>query len=156
MLLQNLSMQRLKLLEQHLEVLEILNSSYSDYLKYMLKIILPNFSAWSDILLPKLISIKKQNPLNSSFRGFFLFLSGWQDSNLRPPAPKAGAIPGYATSRTLVSPFLILLKSGLNFCRDGRIRTYDLLLPKQARYRATLHPELGISFFISLFLRAAK
>jgi len=25
--------------------------------------------------------------------------SGWQDSNLRPPAPKAGAIPGYATPR---------------------------------------------------------
>ena len=30
------------------------------------------------------------------------FLSGWQDSNLRPPAPKAGAIPGYATPRTSV------------------------------------------------------
>jgi hypothetical protein len=27
-------------------------------------------------------------------------LSGWQDSNLRPPGPKPGAIPGYATSRT--------------------------------------------------------
>jgi hypothetical protein len=26
------------------------------------------------------------------FLGFFL--SGWQDSNLRPPAPKAGAITG--------------------------------------------------------------
>ncbi len=24
----------------------------------------------------------------------FLSLSGWQDSNLRPPAPKAGAITG--------------------------------------------------------------
>ena len=24
---------------------------------------------------------------------------GWQDSNLRPPHPKCGAIPGYATSR---------------------------------------------------------
>ena len=23
-----------------------------------------------------------------------VFLSGWQDSNLRPPAPKAGAITG--------------------------------------------------------------
>jgi len=27
--------------------------------------------------------------------------SGWQDSNLRPPAPKAGAIPDYATPRKL-------------------------------------------------------
>ena len=26
-------------------------------------------------------------------------LSGWQDSNLRPPGPKPGAIPGYATPR---------------------------------------------------------
>jgi len=26
--------------------------------------------------------------------------SGWQDSNLRPPHPKCGAIPGYATPRT--------------------------------------------------------
>ena len=25
--------------------------------------------------------------------------SEWQDSNLRPPAPHAGAIPGYATPR---------------------------------------------------------
>ncbi len=27
------------------------------------------------------------------------------------------------------------------FCRGGQIRTDDLLLPKQTRYRATLHPE---------------
>ena len=26
-------------------------------------------------------------------------MSGWQDSNLRPPRPKRGAIPGYATPR---------------------------------------------------------
>lgn len=25
--------------------------------------------------------------------------SGWQDLNLRPPHPKCGAIPGYATPR---------------------------------------------------------
>lgn len=30
-------------------------------------------------------------------------LSGWQDSNLRPPHPKCGAIPGYATPRTPVA-----------------------------------------------------
>ena len=27
------------------------------------------------------------------------------------------------------------------FCRGGQIRTDDLLVPNQARYRATLHPE---------------
>ena len=30
-------------------------------------------------------------------------MSGWQDSNLRPPRPKRGAIPGYATPRNLYS-----------------------------------------------------
>ena len=38
---------------------------------------------------------KKEKPLNSQW----LFKSGWQDSNLRPPHPKCGAIPGYATPR---------------------------------------------------------
>ena len=33
------------------------------------------------------------------------------------------------------------VETRVNKCRGGRIRTYDLLLPKQARYRATLHPE---------------
>lgn len=28
--------------------------------------------------------------------------SGWQDSNLRPPRPKRGAIPGYATPRSII------------------------------------------------------
>jgi hypothetical protein len=28
------------------------------------------------------------------------------------------------------------------FSRGGQIRTDDLLLPKQTRYRATLHPEV--------------
>ena len=30
---------------------------------------------------------------------FLLYWSRWQDSNLRPPAPKAGAIPDFATPR---------------------------------------------------------
>jgi hypothetical protein len=36
---------------------------------------------------------------------------------------------------------LLPVFTGLGSGRGGRIRTYDLLLPKQARYRATLHPE---------------
>ena len=31
-------------------------------------------------------------------------------------------------------------------CRGGQIRTDDLLVPNQARYRATLHPELNALF----------
>jgi hypothetical protein len=38
--------------------------------------------------------------------------SGWQDSNLRPPAPKAGAIPGYATPRTGIFFFNSLFRRG--------------------------------------------
>jgi hypothetical protein len=41
-------------------------------------------------------------------------LSGWQDSNLRPPAPKAGAIPGYATPREI-------------FCTSSRTYFWQLL-----------------------------
>ena len=41
------------------------------------------------------------------------FLSGWQDSNLRPPHPKCGAIPGYATPRN----FLLKLKYFLTPCK---------------------------------------
>ena len=37
--------------------------------------------------------------------------SGWQDSNLRPPAPKAGAIPGYATPRKPISGTQLSKKS---------------------------------------------
>ncbi len=35
-------------------------------------------------------------------------------------------------------------------CRGGQIRTDDLLLPKQARYRATLHPEEDFSFLFKM------
>ena len=36
------------------------------------------------------------------------------------------------------------VENGAIKCRGGRIRTYDLLVPNQARYRATLHPEKKI------------
>ena len=34
-----------------------------------------------------------------------------------------------------------MLKAFFTFCRGGQIRTDDLLVPNEARYRATLHPE---------------
>jgi hypothetical protein len=42
-------------------------------------------------------STKTTKPFLLRKKGFRL--SGWQDSNLRPPHPKCGAIPGYATPR---------------------------------------------------------
>ena len=38
--------------------------------------------------------------INKNGEDFSSPSSGWQDSNLRPPRPKRGAIPGYATPRT--------------------------------------------------------
>ena len=39
----------------------------------------------------------------------------------------------YAGENDLASPF--------PYCRGGRIRTYDLMVPNHARYRTTLHPD---------------
>jgi hypothetical protein len=43
------------------------------------------------ILISKLNGLETKNP-SHKWKGFWW--SGWQDSNLRPPAPKAGAITG--------------------------------------------------------------
>lgn len=55
----------------------------------------PNWIRTNDRLLRRQLlyptELWGQNPVKK--------MSGWQDSNLRPPAPKAGAIPGYATPR---------------------------------------------------------
>lgn len=53
--------------------------------------------------------------------------SGWQDLNLRSQAPRACAMPGFAT------PWQ---------CRRGRIRTADLVLPKHAGFQATPRTEM--------------
>jgi hypothetical protein len=47
--------------------------------------------------------------------------SGWQDSNLRPPHPKCGAIPGYATSRLILIGVQIYNLFG-EFKADNQVR----------------------------------
>ncbi len=37
------------------------------------------------------VKLQKQKRL-SFLKAFFVYWSGWQDSNLRPPAPKAGGL----------------------------------------------------------------
>ncbi len=54
------------------------------------------------------------------------YQSGWQDLNLRSQAPRACAIPDFAT------PWQ---------SRRGRIRTADLVLPKHAGFQATPRTE---------------
>ena len=45
--------------------------------------------------------MKSQRLFNGKLGYYLSFKSGWQDSNLRPPHPKCGAIPGYATPRSV-------------------------------------------------------
>ena len=74
--------------------------------------------------------MKKSRP-----RGQLFLLSGRPDPTDDLPASGRDAIPGYGVNekgRPCGRPFT---------CRGGQIRTDDLLLPKQARYRATLRPE---------------
>ena len=54
--------------------------------------------------------------------------SGWQDLNLRSQAPRACAMPGFAT----------LWQS-----RCGQIRTADLVLPKHAGFQTTPHTDFN-------------
>ena len=67
-------------------------------------------------------------------------LSGWQDSNLRPPGPKPGAIPGYATSRTIKLCRSKSYETGIRnqqqlnifkrtYCGESGIRTHGTVLP---------------------------
>src|SRR5690606_31502712 len=46
------------------------------------------------------------------------FLSGWQDSNLRPPHPKCGAIPGYATPRLVSFRYRAQIYIEIRICQD--------------------------------------
>ncbi len=56
---------------------------------------------------PKYVQ-KKQNPLPE--RVLIPILSGRQDSNLRPLAPHASALPGCATSRTIGATNVVFTK----------------------------------------------
>ena len=88
--------------------------------------------------------IKKRETLH---RNISLFKSGRQDSNLRPPGPKPGALPDCATPRLLNPPIVSNIRNQRlqsERSRGDRIRTCDHLVPNQARYRTALHPVLKL------------
>ena len=67
----------------------------------------------------------------ATIKGHDVLKSGWQDSNLRPPRPKRGAITGLR-----YTPYLVISEiksSNTTLCRGGRIRTCDLRVPNAAR-----------------------
>jgi hypothetical protein len=76
---------------------------------------------------PEMGVIQTQASASRTSRLAFLFLAS-------PLKPRLGAHTKQKSPLCFAERALV--------CRGGRIRTYDLLLPKQARYRATLHPEL--------------
>jgi hypothetical protein len=91
-------------------------------------------------------------------------LSGWQDSNLRPPAPKAGAIPGYATPRKL-KPYTKLKTINLLLSIMRRVRDSNPRYPCEVRQfskrllsasQATLLYTLSFSFDTSVVFRWCK
>src|SRR5690606_34923385 len=89
-------------------------------------------------------------PKNEKATDYQWLLSGWQDC-FSPTTPNSSLKllriePRFEPATNKKSPTTVEL-----FCRGGRIRTYDLLLPKQARYRATLHPERVSYSFSFLF-----
>ena len=88
--------------------------------------------------------IKKRETLH---RNISLSKSGRQDSNLRPPGPKPGALPDCATPRLLNPPIVSNIRNQRlqsERSRGDRIRTCDHLVPNQARYRTALHPVLKL------------
>jgi hypothetical protein len=73
----------------------------------------------TQIALANGLQIKKE--LQTFVRNSLIFKSGYQDSNLGPPAPKAGALPDCATSRKFNFPAeygiwqLLLIPSGMHY-----------------------------------------
>ena len=73
--------------------------------------------------------------------------SGWRDSNPRPTAPKAVALPGCATPRTVQ---ILPKKTGpdwgpvLIYGAPGRIRTSDRLVRSQVLYPTELRARCSV------------
>ena len=53
----------------------------------------------------------------------FTIMSGWPDSNWRPPAPKTGALANCATPRWISFKYQFFKEQ--NFSGEGGIRTLD-------------------------------
>ena len=81
--------------------------------------------------------LKKNKESRIVIRNSLVFKSGYQDSNLGPPAPKAGALPDCATSRTCYFRMRYIPKFG--WTPGFEPGTLPILIGM--RYRTALHPE---------------
>src|SRR5687767_4403187 len=75
----------------------------------------------------------------------FLFLSGRQDSNLRPPGPKPGALPDCATPRTNILSVAPVLYSLLQFRDPTGTRTPNRQLRRLMLYPVELSDHVASS-----------
>ena len=57
--------------------------------------------------------------------------------------PVTPSLEGWCSIRLSYGQIVGQSRNNLETGRGGEIRTPDILLPKQARYQATLHPEGG-------------
>src|SRR6187431_511416 len=76
-------------------------------------------------------------------------MSGWQDSNLRPPGPKPGAMTGLRYTPNNKNNNTNKTKKGTSLflsCDPEAIRTLDLLLRRQLLYPAELRSQYFYSF----------
>ncbi len=85
----------------------------------------------------KLLNTNKKSATNCYTGNCAFNLSGYQDSNLGPPAPKAGALPDCATSRTCYFRMRYIPKFG--WTPGFEPGTLPILIGM--RYRTALHPE---------------
>ena len=73
-------------------------------------------------------------------------LSGWQDSNLRPPAPKAGAMtglrytPNYNEFVYYFNQFLIVIRTAKLDCKDSTSFLITMIKTKKMRWEGDYFP----------------
>ena len=84
------------------------------------------------LLIPQLKKVSStKKPREIELNSFPLGKSGWQDSNLRPPAPKAGAITGLRYTPCI--RFMIIKNGSANithFLRSTQEKTEEFNLPR--------------------------
>ena len=97
-----------------------------------------------------------KKPVNITFyrllSNLLPYLSGRQDSNLRPPGPKPGAIPGYATPRKLWERKDIVFNRKKKSKTTASPRWYGLRRGRDSNPR---YP-LGVRQFSKLLLSATQ
>jgi hypothetical protein len=105
------------------------------------------------------IQLSYETICNKKWKFFNFHLSGWQDSNLRPPAPKAGAITGlrytpkvlfYYAERQGFEPWHRLPDDRLAICSvttPAPLLLKPILILRLQRYIYLLYLQMYLKYF---------